>query len=94
MGWLPWSSGNANKASDGGRIAPDRSSRARCWEGRDLFFACLDRNDILDGIKNDKDARRKCAKEVEEFEAACSATWVCALFGRRPMDACVLICSN
>jgi hypothetical protein len=77
MGWLPWSSGaEPNKASDGGRIAPDRTSRKRCWEGRDLFFACLDRNDILDGIKDDKEARRKCAKEVEEFEAACSATWV------------------
>lgn len=77
MGWLPWSSGDSNKASDGGRIAPDRTSRARCWEGRDAFFACLDRNDILDGIKDDKEARRKCAKEVAEFEAACSATWVC-----------------
>jgi hypothetical protein len=76
MGWLPWSSGDSNKASDGGRIAPDRTSRARCWEGRDHFFACLDRNDILDGIKNDKEARQKCAKEVAEFEAACSKTWV------------------
>lgn len=76
MGWLPWSSGDSNKASDGGRIAPDRTSRARCWEGRDAFFACLDRNDILDAIKDDKEARRKCAKEVAEFEAACSATWV------------------
>lgn len=78
MGWLPWSSGDSNKntASDGGRIAPDRTSRARCWEGRDLFFACLDKNDILDGIKDDKKARQKCAKEVEEFEAACSQTWV------------------
>ena len=76
MGWLPWSSGDTNKASDGGRIAPDRTSRARCWEGRDLFFACLDRNDILDGIKNDKEARQKCAKEVAEFEAACSQSWV------------------
>lgn len=78
MGWLPWSSGDSNKASDGGRIAPDRSSRARCWEGRDMFFSCLDRNDILDGIKDDKEARRKCAKEVAEFEAACSQTWVCS----------------
>lgn len=77
MGWLPWSSGDSNKASDGGRIAPDRSSRARCWEGRDAFFACLDRNEILDAIKDDKEARRKCAKEVAEFEAACSQTWVC-----------------
>jgi len=77
MGWLPWSSGDSNKASDGGRIAPDRTSRARCWEARDAFFGCLDRNDILDGIKDDKEARRKCAKEVLEFEAACSQTWVC-----------------
>lgn len=78
MGWLPWSSGDSNKnaASDGGRIAPDRTSRARCWEGRDLFFACLDKNDILDGIKDDKKARQKCANEVVEFEAACSQSWV------------------
>ena len=84
MGWLPWSSGEPDKASDGGRIAPDRTSRKRCWEGRDLFFACLDRNDILDAIKDDKEARRKCAKEVEEFEAACSSTWVCLLFLELP----------
>lgn len=76
MGWLPWSSGDSKKSSDGGRIAPDRTSRARCWEGRDHFFACLDRNDILDGIKNDKEARQKCAKEVAEFEEACSKSWV------------------
>lgn len=75
MGWLPWSS-DPTKASDGGRIAPDRSSRARCWEGRDRFFACLDQHDILDANKDDKEARRKCAKEVAEFEAACSQTWV------------------
>lgn len=81
MGWLPWSSGESKtspKTSDGGRIAPDRTSRARCWEGRDKFFACLDRNNILDAIKDDNEARRKCAKEVEEFEAACSQTWVCS----------------
>lgn len=81
MGWLPWSSGDSkNKSSDGGRIAPDRTSRARCWEGRDLFFACLDKNDILDGIKEDGKARQKCAKEVAEFEEACSKTWVCTTF--------------
>ncbi|OQD76152.1 hypothetical protein PENDEC_c005G01293 [Penicillium decumbens] len=86
MGWLPWSSNDTNKASDGGRIAPDRTSRARCWEGRDIFFACLDRNDILDGIKNDKEARQKCAKEVAEFEAACSQTWVKYFKEKRVME--------
>ncbi|KAJ5692981.1 Cytochrome c oxidase assembly factor 6 [Penicillium macrosclerotiorum] len=86
MGWLPWSSGDSSKASDGGRIAPDRTSRARCWEGRDAFFACLDRNDILDGIKDDKAARQKCAKEVAEFEAACSKTWVKYFKEKRVME--------
>ncbi|KAJ5888519.1 Cytochrome c oxidase assembly factor 6 [Penicillium taxi] len=86
MGWLPWSSDDSKKASDGGRIAPDRTSRARCWEGRDHFFACLDRNDILDGIKDDKIVRKKCAKEVEEFEAACSSTWVKYFKEKRVME--------
>lgn len=77
MGWLPWSSESTNTASDGGRIAPDRTSRQRCYEGRDMFFTCLDRNDILDAIKDDKEARRKCGKEIAEFETACSRAWVC-----------------
>lgn len=77
MGWLPWSSdSSSNAASDGGRIAPDRSSRQRCYEGRDLFFSCLDRNDILDAVKNDKEAQRKCGKELAQFETVCSRAWV------------------
>ena len=76
MGWFSWSS-DSSKTSDGGRIAPDRSSRERCWEGRDRLFACLDRNDILDAVKDDKEARRKCGKETEEFEGACAKAWVC-----------------
>jgi cytochrome c oxidase assembly factor 6 len=80
MGWLPWSSSDPkNTASDGGRIAPDRSSRQKCWEGRDLFFSCLDDNDIVDSIKEDKEARRKCGKEIAEFESACAKAWVCAV---------------
>lgn len=79
MGWLPWSSSSSDttRAPDGGRIAPDRTSRQRCWEGRDLFFTCLDDNNIIDALKDDKEARRKCAKEIAEFETACSKTWVC-----------------
>lgn len=42
-----------------------------------MFFTCLDRNDILDAIKDDKEARRKCGKEIAEFETACSRAWVC-----------------
>lgn len=82
MGWFSWSS-DETKSSDGGRIAPDRSSRERCWEGRDRFFACLDRNNILDAVKDDKEARRKCGKEAEEFDGACAKAWVCLHYGKK-----------
>lgn len=79
MGWFSFGSSSgpkSEKASDGGRIAPNRSSREVCYNGRDLFFSCLDRNDILDAVKNDSEARKKCGKEIAEFESACSKAWV------------------
>ncbi|BDD56785.1 hypothetical protein MPDQ_005686 [Monascus purpureus] len=84
MGWL-WSS-NSDKTSDGGKIAPDRTSRQRCWESRDLFFNCLDDSNIIDSLKNDKEARRKCGKEIAAFENACSKTWVKYFKEKRVME--------
>lgn len=91
MGWWPFSSSpsgpnNLPRSSDGGRIAPDRSSREQCYEARDVFFACLDRHDILDATKHDREARRNCAKEIAEFEAACSRTWVKYFKEKRVME--------
>ncbi|KAL1985125.1 hypothetical protein VTN96DRAFT_8254 [Rasamsonia emersonii] len=89
MGWFSFGSSDgpkSAKASDGGRIAPDRSSREQCYNSRDLFFECLDRNDILDAIKNDADARKKCGKEIAEFESACSKTWVKYFKEKRVME--------
>ncbi|EAW09551.1 cytochrome c oxidase subunit 6B family protein [Aspergillus clavatus NRRL 1] len=87
MGWLPWSSDSTTpKASDGGRIAPDRTSREKCWEGRDNFFACLDKNEIVDSIKEDKEVRRKCGKELAEFEGACAKAWVKYFKEKRVME--------
>ncbi|KAH8697038.1 cytochrome oxidase c subunit VIb-domain-containing protein [Talaromyces proteolyticus] len=85
MGWFS-SSPDTTKASDGGRIAPNRSSREHCYNGRDLFFDCLDRNDILDAVKNDADARKKCGKEIAEFESACSKAWVKYFKEKRVME--------
>lgn len=64
------------KSEDGGYIAPDRSKREVCYESRDLFFDCLDRNKILDAVKSDADAKEKCGKELQEFEGACVKSWV------------------
>lgn len=64
------------KSSDGGVIAPMRSSRETCYFARDGFFGCLDKHDILDAVKDDKGARQNCGKELAEFEASCSKAWV------------------
>lgn len=61
---------------DGGYVAPDRSARAVCWEGRDSFFKCLDRNSIIDSVKEDEKAKTVCAPELKKFEEACAASWV------------------
>lgn len=84
MVW-PFSSSSSGSSSaagsptskDGGYVAPDRSARERCYESRDLFFACLDENDILDAVKNDQESRLRCPKQVEAYERDCAKSWVC-----------------
>src|ERR1700761_8688103 len=84
MGWLPsWgSSGDpqktpaSNATQDGGYEAPGRLSRAKCWDSRDAFYQCLDRNNILDAIKDKDAADRACGNESENFEQNCASSWV------------------
>lgn len=79
MGWFSSSEPAAPTpapSQDGGFIAPDRSARAQCWEGRDSFFNCLERNGIIDSVREDKKAREACPKELKEFEGACAQSWV------------------
>jgi cytochrome c oxidase assembly factor 6 len=85
MGWFfaSASTGSLQKSSDGGSIAPSRSSREQCYTARDLFFHCLDEKDIVDAIKEDAAARSKCMKELQDFEDACSKTWVRNLLRQR-----------
>ena len=70
-------------SNDGGYIAPDRSTRAQCYEARDNFFRCLDRNDILDSQKEDEKARKQCPGELREFERCCAGSWVTYFKKRR-----------
>ncbi|KAK2751720.1 hypothetical protein FQN55_009161 [Onygenales sp. PD_40] len=87
MGWFSSaSSPPPPKASDGGSIAPDRSSREQCYIARDRFFNCLNQNNIIDAIKDDKSARSSCGKEIEEFESACSKTWAKYFKEKRVME--------
>lgn len=59
-----------------GARAPDRTERRRCWEGRDAYFACLDRHGILDALKDEKAAASACSAEAVAFETNCAKEWV------------------
>jgi len=61
---------------DGSPIAPDRSQRSRCWEARDAYFACLDKEGIIDSLTEKDRAEKGCAKEARTFEANCATSWV------------------
>lgn len=54
----------------------DRASRQKCWQGRDDFFKCLDKHEIIDPIKDEAKAKNLCSTEKLSFEANCVATWV------------------
>ncbi|KAK2763788.1 hypothetical protein FQN54_009405 [Arachnomyces sp. PD_36] len=96
MGIWPFSSSTQSTgptsppSSDGGLIAPSRSSRQQCYIARDTFFTCLDAHSILDAVdpksEGGKEARRKCGEEVAEFERACSATWAKYFKEKRVME--------
>lgn len=83
MGFFPnpFSSSNnpeqqrAEQVRSGAR-APDRTERKRCWEARDGYFACLDRNNILDALKDEKRAAAACKDEAVVFERDCAKEWV------------------
>jgi cytochrome c oxidase assembly factor 6 len=62
-----------------GVVAPTRSERQRCWEARDNYFACLDANNIVDALKDSKQAAKACGKQSAQFEKDCATQWVSSL---------------
>ena len=84
MSWL-WGSSSSpstdgvKKTSGGAFESPSRTNRKKCYEARDSFFECLDKNNILDSI-NTKSGREKaetfCSQFDKEFEANCAHSWV------------------
>ncbi|KAK2625952.1 hypothetical protein QTJ16_005264 [Diplocarpon rosae] len=73
-------------STDGAPIAPDRTQRARCWEARDAYFECLDRNEIVDSIKESGKADKVCKSEAGRFEGNCASSWVTYFKKRRVME--------
>ncbi|KAF8574943.1 hypothetical protein K439DRAFT_1257119, partial [Ramaria rubella] len=68
MGWFSWSS----QPDPSSGQAPDRSQRQVCWDGRDAYFACLDKNNVLKpGQEEDV-----CAKQKKAYESNCAKSWI------------------
>ncbi len=59
-----------------GTVAPTREERKRCWEARDGYFACLDTNNIVDALKDEKKAAKACGPQSAQFERDCATQWV------------------
>ncbi|BGO99376.1 cytochrome c oxidase, subunit VIb [Rhodotorula toruloides] len=70
MGWFS-SSSSSDSASNSG-AAPDRSQRSQCWESRDAYFACLDKN----GVQVPGQEGEACKKENNEYKGKCAGSWV------------------
>ncbi|KAF2433703.1 hypothetical protein EJ08DRAFT_606817 [Tothia fuscella] len=94
MGILPnWSASSgdaqnpkvkgAKPTGDGAYEAPGRLSRAQCWDARDGYNQCLDRNNILDAIKDKDTAEKACGQESQNFEKNCASSWVTYFKQRR-----------
>lgn len=64
-------------SSDGAYIAPDRSARQHCWDARDNFFSCLDRNGIVNSIEEKDKVEKVCGAENQRLEGECAKSWVC-----------------
>lgn len=63
-----------------------KSTRKQCWASRDEFFACLDKNNIEDAIKNPKDATKYCGDSEQKFENDCIKSWVEYFKQKRVME--------
>lgn len=61
-----------------GTAVPSRAERQRCWDSRDVYFGCLDRNSIVDAVEpaGAAAAQKACAKESEQLDRDCAAQWV------------------
>lgn len=73
-----WKAPEERRASEvrRGSVTPSRNERQRCWEARDTYFACLDRSNILDAVKDAEAAHKACPAEEAAFERDCAKAWV------------------
>ncbi|SCV74413.1 BQ2448_6845 [Microbotryum intermedium] len=53
---------------------PDRSARQACWDHRDAYFGCLEKNNII--VPGSERESGLCQAEREGYEGRCAQSWV------------------
>ncbi|KAE8540107.1 hypothetical protein D1P53_004045 [Cryptococcus gattii VGV] len=73
--------------------APSREERKACWNSRDIYFGCLDKNKILqagDEIRTDTKGDiipgQVCSAERKDYENSCAKAWVDYFNKRRTLE--------
>jgi len=66
MGWF----GGSSKPKE--EEVSTRQDRAKCWEARDQYFACLDKA----GVIKAGEEGNACSKELKKYEGECARSWV------------------
>lgn len=68
----PFSSSNpASQDKQEAEPSPTRESRAKCWNSRDEFFACLDASKVA----SPADRGDKCSEQAKQYETNCAKRW-------------------
>ena len=55
---------------------PLRDQRQLCYQSRDAFFTCCDKNNIENPLKAVDAVQRSCKREKQKFDRDCIDSWV------------------
>ncbi|OLL24455.1 Cytochrome c oxidase assembly factor 6 [Neolecta irregularis DAH-3] len=66
--------------------APSRNQRKRCWDARDLFFECLDKNGIVSPATDLAAPMAVCGTLWTKFKEDCQSSWVEYFCKKRVID--------
>ncbi|KAH7884827.1 cytochrome oxidase c subunit VIb-domain-containing protein [Phlebopus sp. FC_14] len=64
MGWFSSSKPDVSAAT--------RQDRKQCWDSRDAYFDCLDREGVLEAGQEGN----ACAKSKSRYEDHCAKSWI------------------
>lgn len=68
---------------------PNRGKREQCWDARDRFLTCIEKNGVVNPADDKEQAtiKSKCSKEDQLFGDKCAKSWVVYFKEKYVVDA-------